>query len=178
THLRRRETSHACVHRRRHRPGRQPPGGEAAVAQGRGCGADAAAGRGQDEVGRHVHHRRRRSDAGGGGAGRGPNMRRGALTCGGSPCPPRRWRAWFKELLRTSRVNSTENIAAALAKNPRTAAGNAKVLVNASAVGYYGPHGDEELTEDGSPGDDILAKVCVDWEKATAAAAAPGVRTV
>src|SRR5262249_50544977 len=90
----------------------------------------------------------------------------------------RRWRAWFKELLRTSRVNSTENIAAALAKNPRTAAGTPKVLVNASAVGYYGPHGDVELTEDGSPGDDILAKVCVDWEKATAAAAGAGVRTV
>jgi uncharacterized protein (TIGR01777 family) len=37
-------------------------------------------------------------------------------------------------------------------------------LISASAVGYYGPHGDEELDEDASPGDDFLARVCVKWE--------------
>jgi uncharacterized protein (TIGR01777 family) len=90
----------------------------------------------------------------------------------------RRWRAKFKQLLRDSRIKSTEHVVQALAKNPRTAAGAAKVLVNASAIGYYGPHGAEELTEDGSPGNDILATLCVDWEKAARGVEAHGVRLV
>src|SRR5439155_1033888 len=53
----------------------------------------------------------------------------------------RRWRSWFKELLYTSRIHSTQNVVEALKKFPRTPAGQSKVLVNASAIGYYGPHG-------------------------------------
>ncbi len=87
----------------------------------------------------------------------------------------KRWDPAFKELLRASRVRSTENVVQALARNPRTAAGIPKVLVNASAIGHYGPHGDEELTEESGPGADLLALICVDWEKA-ARAAEPGVR--
>jgi uncharacterized protein (TIGR01777 family) len=90
----------------------------------------------------------------------------------------RRWRAWFKELLRTSRVQSTQNIVAALAKSPRTAAGQAKVLINASAIGYYGAHGDEELDESCPAGDDLLARVCVEWEAAARVAEGHGVRVV
>jgi uncharacterized protein (TIGR01777 family) len=90
----------------------------------------------------------------------------------------RRWRAWFKQLLYDSRIKSTANVVEALAKSPRTPAGRPKTLVNASAIGYYGPHGDEELTEDSPPGDDFLATLCVDWEKAARAAEAHGVRTV
>ena len=90
----------------------------------------------------------------------------------------RRWRSWFKELLRTSRVQSTQNIVAALAKSPKTVAGQPKVLVNASAIGYYGPHGDEELDEGSPAGDDLLARVCVEWEAAAHGAAGHGVRTV
>ena len=59
---------------------------------------------------------------------------------------------------------------------PRTAAGLdpvPAVLVSASAVGYYGDRGDEELTEDSSPGTGFLAEVCRDWEEATAPAARP-----
>jgi uncharacterized protein (TIGR01777 family) len=52
------------------------------------------------------------------------------------------------------------------------------VLVNASAIGYYGPHGDEELKEDTLPGDDFLAGVCKDWEAAAIKAEALGVRVV
>src|SRR5262249_51206303 len=48
----------------------------------------------------------------------------------------RRWNDEFKALLRDSRVRSTENVVQALGKQPRTPAGNAKVLVNASAIGY------------------------------------------
>jgi uncharacterized protein len=90
----------------------------------------------------------------------------------------RRWRAWFKELLRTSRVQSTQNIVAALAKTPKTSAGQPKILVNASAIGYYGARGDEELDEGCAAGDDLLARVCVEWEAAANAAAGNGVRVV
>jgi uncharacterized protein (TIGR01777 family) len=88
----------------------------------------------------------------------------------------RRWSADFKALLHDSRVRSTENIVAALAKSPRTPSGGAKTLVNASAIGYYGPHGDEELTEDSPPGDDVLARLCIDWEKAARGVLGSGVR--
>jgi uncharacterized protein (TIGR01777 family) len=51
-------------------------------------------------------------------------------------------------------------------------------LLQASAIGYYGPRGDEIVTEDSSPGDDFLAKVCIDWEDGTAAVDDLGVRRV
>jgi uncharacterized protein (TIGR01777 family) len=90
----------------------------------------------------------------------------------------RRWRHGFKELLHTSRVDSTSNIVAALARKPHRDDGTPRVLVNASAIGYYGPHGDEELDESAPPGDDTLARLCIEWEKAAAAAATNGIRTV
>jgi uncharacterized protein (TIGR01777 family) len=52
------------------------------------------------------------------------------------------------------------------------------VLVSASAVGYYGNRGDEELTESAAPADDFLAEVCVAWEREAMAAEQLGVRTV
>lgn len=87
-----------------------------------------------------------------------------------------RWSDTFKALLRDSRLKSTATIVQALTKNPTTAAGSPKVLVNASAIGYYGPHGDEELDEDSPAGSDFLAQLCVDWEKAALAARDGGVR--
>src|SRR5262249_32457175 len=88
----------------------------------------------------------------------------------------RRWSADFKALLFDSRVKSTDQVVKALAKNPRTADGRAKTLVNASAIGYYGPRGDEELTEDSPPGHDFMAHICVEWERAARAAERLGVR--
>jgi uncharacterized protein (TIGR01777 family) len=88
----------------------------------------------------------------------------------------RRWSTEFKDLLLKSRVKSTENIVGALAQSPRTPAGTAKALVNASAIGYYGPHGDEALTEESPPGSDFLAHVCVEWERAARAAEQHGIR--
>ncbi|MBM4071457.1 MAG: TIGR01777 family protein [Planctomycetes bacterium] len=90
----------------------------------------------------------------------------------------RRWSASFKELLRTSRVLSTRNIVVALSKNPHNAAGQPKILVNASAIGYYGPTGDEELTEDSPAGSDMLARLCVEWEQEAQAGATSGLRVV
>jgi uncharacterized protein (TIGR01777 family) len=87
-----------------------------------------------------------------------------------------RWSDAFKTLLRDSRIKGTEHIVQALAKKPTTAAGSPKVLVNASAIGYYGPHGDEELDEEGSHGHDFLAQLCLDWEKSALSARDQGVR--
>jgi uncharacterized protein (TIGR01777 family) len=88
----------------------------------------------------------------------------------------RRWDEAYKATIRDSRVRSTESVAAALAKQPSRADGTPKVLVNGSAIGYYGPHGDEELTEDSPPGGDFMAQVCVAWEAAARAAEPAGVR--
>jgi uncharacterized protein (TIGR01777 family) len=85
----------------------------------------------------------------------------------------RRWNEAFKKLLFDSRIETTRNVVAALSRGPGN--GHPRVLVNASAIGYYGPHGDEELTESSPPGDDFMATICVEWEKA---AAAPGARCV
>jgi uncharacterized protein (TIGR01777 family) len=88
----------------------------------------------------------------------------------------RRWSQEFKDLIYASRIKSTDNIVAALGKSSPLTSG--RVLINASAIGIYGPHGDEELTEDSLPGNDFLAKVCIDWEKAAQAATVHGVRVV
>lgn len=86
----------------------------------------------------------------------------------------KRWTAAQKQRILRSRVDGTCLLAEALADLDRPPA----VLVSGSAVGYYGDRGDEELTEDSSPGDDFLSGVCQEWEAATAPAAEAGVRVV
>lgn len=88
----------------------------------------------------------------------------------------KRWNESFKALLRDSRVRSTDNVVQALAKDPCGPSGNPRTLVNASAIGYYGPHGDEELTEDSPPGDDFLSRLCVGWEQTALAGERLGLR--
>jgi uncharacterized protein len=90
----------------------------------------------------------------------------------------KRWNSRFKQVLRDSRVKSTENCVAAIAKNSRRSDGSPKVLINASAIGIYGPHGDEELDESTSPGNDFLAGLCVEWENAAKPATQAGARLV
>ena len=90
----------------------------------------------------------------------------------------RRWNDEFKALLKDSRVRSTAHVVQALLKNPKSSSGAPKVLVNASAIGYCGPLGDEEISEEHTPGNDTLAQICVDWEKAAQAAEPLGVRVV
>jgi uncharacterized protein (TIGR01777 family) len=89
----------------------------------------------------------------------------------------KRWNAAFKQTLVDSRIKSTQNIAQALAVSPRRSDGSPKVLVSASAIGIYGPRGDEELAEDSPAGSDFLASLCVDWEKAAREVESAGVRT-
>ncbi|MGE5346157.1 MAG: TIGR01777 family oxidoreductase [Acidithiobacillales bacterium] len=85
-----------------------------------------------------------------------------------------RWTAAAKEEIERSRVEGTRRLVKAIS----AAATKPSVLVNASAVGYYGARGDEELTEDAPPGDDFLAQTCRKWEEAAAEAEVMGVRVV
>jgi uncharacterized protein (TIGR01777 family) len=84
-----------------------------------------------------------------------------------------RWTERRKRLIVDSRVRSSAAVAEALA-----AADAPRVLIQASAVGYYGARADEELTEEAPPGDDFLARTCREWEAASAPAEAAGVRRV
>ncbi|MXW38562.1 MAG: TIGR01777 family protein [Acidobacteria bacterium] len=86
----------------------------------------------------------------------------------------KRWTAARKRAIRESRVAGTKTLVAALRAAPRRPAR----LLAASAVGYYGPRGDEELDEDALPGTDFLAEVCTEWEDASAGARQAGVETV
>jgi uncharacterized protein (TIGR01777 family) len=83
-----------------------------------------------------------------------------------------RWSARVKRTIRDSRVYATEHVAAAIA----AAGSRPKVLVQASAIGYYGPHGDEPLTESSPSGSDFMAVVCREWEDAAAPVESLGVR--
>lgn len=83
-----------------------------------------------------------------------------------------RWTGDKKRRIRDSRVGSGHAVLQAI----REAAVKPRALLQGSAVGYYGPRGDEVVREDAAPGDDFLAEVCKDWESSTADAEALGVR--
>lgn len=85
-----------------------------------------------------------------------------------------RWTDKAKDRIRESRVVGTANLVAGL----RQAEARPSVLVSGSAVGFYGPRGDEPVDESAGAGEDFLAKVCVDWELAARQAAELGIRTV
>ena len=86
----------------------------------------------------------------------------------------KRWTAARKRAIRESRVEGTKALVAALAAAPN----RPERLLAASAVGYYGSRGDEELGEDAPPGTDFLAEVCTEWEDASAGARQAEVETV
>ncbi len=85
-----------------------------------------------------------------------------------------RWTEAIKRRIRESRLNAGHAVVAAVA----AARTKPQVLLQASAVGYYGPRGDERLTEDDPPGNDFLARLAVDWEASTQPVEAMGVRRI
>lgn len=85
-----------------------------------------------------------------------------------------RWTGDKKRVIRDSRTKGTRLLSETIAQLSRPPS----VFISASAIGYYGNRGDEELTEKSNPGDDFLASVCVEWEEATRPAAEKGIRTV
>ena len=82
------------------------------------------------------------------------------INLAGEPIEAKRWTTARKAAILESRLIATRAIGAAIARARVAPA----VLVNASAVGFYGPHGAEALDEQSSPGADFLASVCVAWE--------------
>jgi uncharacterized protein (TIGR01777 family) len=98
----------------------------------------------------------------------------GVVHLAGESIAEGRWTEEKKQRIRESRVKGTTLISETLARlktRPR-------VLVSASAVGFYGSRGDEHLNEQSASGDDFLAEVCRAWELSTQAAAQSGVRVV
>lgn len=87
---------------------------------------------------------------------------------------PARWTDARKQLLRDSRINAGAAVVEAVSK----ASERPSLVIQASAIGYYGAHGDERLDEQSPPGDDFLASLCVEWEAGTASVESFGVRQV
>jgi uncharacterized protein (TIGR01777 family) len=87
------------------------------------------------------------------------------------------WSDKFRRKVRQSRVQGTRTLATAAAEAFRQT-GGPRIFVVASATGYYGNRGDEELTEASPPGQGFLAEVCQEWENAAIPAAQAGVRVV
>jgi hypothetical protein len=97
----------------------------------------------------------------------------GVVHLAGEPVA-QRWTDKAREGIRSSRVEGTRALVEALA----AADPSPRVLVSASAVGYYGSRGDERLDESSAPGDDFLAQVCVGWEREAQAATDNSIRVV
>jgi len=85
-----------------------------------------------------------------------------------------RWTEAVKKRIYDSRVEGTRHLVNVLSKQSQ----RPRVLVCASAVGYYGSRGDQILTEASSPGADFLARVVVGWEEAAQLAESLGLRVV
>jgi uncharacterized protein (TIGR01777 family) len=102
----------------------------------------------------------------------------GAIHLAGEPIAGHRWTTKFRQKVLDSRVQSTKLIGDVMAKSPTRPDGSPRVLVNASAVGYYGMFEDNstEFVEADPPGSGFLADVCVAWEAATESAVKAGVR--
>src|SRR5262245_48421739 len=96
----------------------------------------------------------------------------GIINLAGEPIANKRWSTEQKERIRFSRVNTTRSLVRAIAK----AKDRPKFLVSGSAVGYYGPRGDELLTESTPIGTGFLADVCREWEREAMQAQNHGVR--
>jgi len=88
----------------------------------------------------------------------------GVVNLAGEPIAEKRWTSAHQRLLMDSRVRTTEALVAAMAplrQPPR-------VLVQASAVGYYGSSTTQQFREDSPAGSDYLAEICQRWEAAAA----------
>ncbi len=98
----------------------------------------------------------------------------GVIHLAGENIAAGRWNTARKRRIKESRVQGTLLLARTLAGLERPP----RVLASASAVGFYGDRGDEELSEESPAGTGFLSEVCREWEAATEAAAGEGIRVV
>ena len=99
----------------------------------------------------------------------------GIINMAGEPIFTGRWTDKKKRDIEASRVNITRRLVDSLA---RLKGKGPKTLVNASAVGYYGPRDDTEITEDYPAGSDFMSRAALNWEKEALKAESLGIRTV
>ncbi|MBI2538724.1 MAG: TIGR01777 family protein [Deltaproteobacteria bacterium] len=97
----------------------------------------------------------------------------GVINLAGEPIA-KRWTTAHKKKIASSRIESTRTLVAAIGR----AKEKPKFLINASAIGYYGPHGNETLSEEAGAGSDFLSRVCVAWEREAGKAEDYGLRVV
>jgi len=83
-----------------------------------------------------------------------------------------RWTEERKRRIRDSRVNGGQAVVQAV----ETATNKPGVIIQSSGIGYYGPRGDEVITEQDSAGNDFLSQICIDWEASTAHVEEMGIR--
>ena len=98
----------------------------------------------------------------------------GAVHLAGEPIAEGRWDEEKKRRIMESRVKGTRLLSEALSG----LSAKPRVLVSASATGFYGDRGDEVLREESASGEGFLSEVCREWEKATLAASQAGIRVV
>jgi uncharacterized protein (TIGR01777 family) len=98
----------------------------------------------------------------------------GVINLVGEPIAAKRWTDSQKNKIRSSRIDVTRSIVEGIAKAKRKPA----FLLNGSAVGYYGPHGDEIVTEETPAGSDFLSSLCRAWEEEAQRAESMGIRVV
>ena len=84
----------------------------------------------------------------------------GVINLAGEPIAEKRWTTDHCKEITNSRIETTKN----LIKNLRNLRKPPKVLINASAIGFYGSHSQTEFTEANIQGDDFLANLCKEWE--------------
>jgi hypothetical protein len=100
------------------------------------------------------------------------------INLAGTPIRPRPFTSSYKECLLQSRLDATTTISEAMAAAEDGDPSRKRVLLSASAVGFYGDTGSRTVTEEDPAGSDFLAQLCARWEGATAPAEAAGVRVV
>lgn len=94
------------------------------------------------------------------------------LNLAGENLSNKRWTPAIKQEFRDSRIGTTRRLLEWISGQAR----KPRVLISGSAIGWYGPRGDQELAEDAAPGDDFAAWLCRDWEREAHKAEALGVR--
>jgi uncharacterized protein (TIGR01777 family) len=98
------------------------------------------------------------------------------INLAGAPIRPRPFTSGYKQRLVNSRLDATRTVSGAMAAAAAADPDRRRVLLSASAVGFYGDTGSRTVTEQDPAGSDFLAQLCAQWEGATAAAEAAGIR--
>ncbi len=84
----------------------------------------------------------------------------GVINLAGEPIAEKRWTSDHCQEIKNSRIETTKNLIKSISNLKRSP----KVLINASAIGFYGSHPQTEFTEENIPGNDFLANLCNEWE--------------